>query len=54
MEVTTKELRRCDVVTAEGVIDSSTVEILTQALASLMWRTGNFGGYRQPRSYGSP
>lgn len=35
MEVTTKELRRCDVVTAKGRIDSSTVEILAQALASI-------------------
>jgi anti-sigma B factor antagonist len=35
MEVTTKELRRCDVVTAIGRIDSATVETLTQALASL-------------------
>ncbi len=35
MEVTTKELRRCDVVTAEGRIDSATVGILAQALASI-------------------
>ena len=35
MEVTTKELRRCDLVTVEGRIDSSTVEALAQALASI-------------------
>ena len=35
MNVTTKELRRCDIVTAEGRIDSSTVETLAQALNSI-------------------
>ncbi len=35
MEVTTKELRRCDLVSAEGRIDSSTVKILVQTLASI-------------------
>ena len=35
MEVTTKELRRCTVVTVAGRIDSSTVKILAQALASI-------------------
>ena len=35
MEITTKELRRCDLVAAEGRIDSSTVEILVQTLASI-------------------
>ena len=35
MEVTTKELRRCDVVAVTGRVDSSTVKILTQALASI-------------------
>jgi anti-sigma B factor antagonist len=35
MEVTTKELRRCDVVTAKGRIDSATVETLARALASV-------------------
>jgi anti-sigma B factor antagonist len=35
MEVETKKLRRCDLVTASGRIDSSTVENLAQALASI-------------------
>jgi anti-sigma B factor antagonist len=35
MEVTTKELRRCDLVTATGRIDSSTAKILAQTLASI-------------------
>lgn len=35
MNVTTKELRRCDLVTVEGRIDSSTAEVLAQALASI-------------------
>ncbi|MDM8526694.1 STAS domain-containing protein [Anaerolineales bacterium HSG24] len=35
MKVTTKNLRRCDVVIAEGRIDSSTVKILAQTLASI-------------------
>ncbi len=35
MEVTIKELRRCDVVTAVGRVDSATVEILAQTLASI-------------------
>ncbi len=35
MKVTTKELRRCDLVTATGRIDVSTVGVLAQALASI-------------------
>lgn len=35
MEVTTKQLRRCDVVVAKGRIDASTVKILSQALKEL-------------------
>ncbi len=35
MEVTTKELRRCDLVSAEGRIDSATAKILAQTLASI-------------------
>lgn len=35
MEVTTKRLRRCDLVIAKGRIDSSTVKELTQALDSI-------------------
>ncbi len=35
MEVTTKELRRCDLITAVGRIDSATVGTLTQVLASV-------------------
>ena len=35
MEVETKKLRRCDLVTATGRIDSSTVANLAQALASI-------------------
>ncbi len=35
MEVTSKELRRCTVVRAEGRIDSSTVKILAQTLVSI-------------------
>lgn len=35
MEVTTKELRRCDVVRAKGRIDSSSVEKLSQAFESI-------------------
>lgn len=38
MEVLTKELRRCDLIIAEGRIDSSTVETLAQALASITER----------------
>lgn len=33
MEVSTKQLRRCDVVTVKGRIDASTVEELSKALA---------------------
>ncbi len=35
MEITTKKLRRCDLVTVKGRIDSSTVEDLTKALATI-------------------
>lgn len=35
MEVTTQQLRRCDLVVAKGRIDSSTVKTLAQALAAL-------------------
>ena len=35
MEITTKKLRRCDLVIAKGRIDSSTVEDLTKALAAI-------------------
>lgn len=35
MEVTTQELRRCDLVTATGRIDVSTVKTLAQTLASI-------------------
>lgn len=36
MEVTTKQLRRCDVVTVKGRIDASTVNELSQALEAIM------------------
>ena len=35
MEVTTKELRRCDLVTAKGRIDTATVKTLSDALAKI-------------------
>jgi anti-sigma B factor antagonist len=35
MEVTTKELRRCDLVIAKGRIDTATVKTLSQALAEI-------------------
>ena len=35
MEVTTQKLRRCDLVTARGRIDTATVKTLSQALAEL-------------------
>ncbi len=35
MEVETKKLRRCDLVTATGRIDTATVETLTQALTAV-------------------
>ncbi|MCK6624491.1 MAG: STAS domain-containing protein [Anaerolineae bacterium] len=35
MEVTTKELRRCDLVIATGRIDTATVKTLSQALAEI-------------------
>jgi anti-anti-sigma factor len=35
MEVTTKQLRRCDLVVAKGRIDASTVKTLSQALAEI-------------------
>lgn len=35
MEVTTKELRRCDVVIAKGRIDTATVKTLAQALREI-------------------
>ena len=35
MEVTTKKLRRCDLVVAKGRIDSSTVKMLAEALESI-------------------
>lgn len=35
MDVSTKRLRRCDLVVAKGRIDASTVKILSQALAEL-------------------
>ncbi len=35
MEITTKKLRRCNLVTVTGRIDSSTVEDLTKALAAV-------------------
>lgn len=35
MEITTKELRRCDVVTAKGRVDASSVRELAQALAAI-------------------
>ncbi len=35
MEVTSKQLRRCDLVVARGRIDSATVKTLAQALADI-------------------
>jgi anti-sigma B factor antagonist len=35
MEVTTKQLRRCDLVTAKGRIDSSTVKSLSQTFSAI-------------------
>ncbi len=35
MEVTAKELRRCDLVIAKGRIDTATVKILSEALAAI-------------------
>ncbi len=35
MEVTTKELRRCDLVIAKGRIDTATVKTLAEALAKI-------------------
>jgi anti-sigma B factor antagonist len=35
MEVTTKELRRCDLVIAKGRIDTATVKTLSEALAKI-------------------
>jgi anti-anti-sigma factor len=35
MEVTTKQLRRCDLVTAKGRIDTATVKTLAQALREI-------------------
>lgn len=35
MEVTSKQLRRCDLVVARGRIDSATVKTLAQALAAV-------------------
>ncbi|MFN8459706.1 MAG: STAS domain-containing protein [Anaerolineae bacterium] len=35
MEVTSKQLRRCDLVVARGRIDSATVKTLAQALAAI-------------------
>lgn len=35
MEVTTKQLRRCDLVVARGRIDASTVKTLSEALAQI-------------------
>lgn len=35
MEVTTKELRRCDLVVVKGRIDTSTVKTLSDALAEI-------------------
>jgi hypothetical protein len=35
MEITTKQLRRCDLVIAKGRIDTSTVKTLSDALAEI-------------------
>ncbi|MEW5959911.1 MAG: STAS domain-containing protein [Chloroflexota bacterium] len=35
MEVTSKQLRRCDLVVAKGRIDASTVKVLSHALAEI-------------------
>jgi len=35
MEITTKQLRRCDLVVTKGRIDASTVKTLSQALAEI-------------------
>jgi len=42
MEVTAKQLRRCDLVTAVGRIDTSTVKILSDALTEIK----NAGRYK--------
>ncbi len=42
MDVTTKKLRRCDLVVARGRIDASTVDILADALAEIK----NAGRYK--------